>query len=54
MYWYELLKRPMSLGTQPKGVVEFDEEKGEWGIIAYDRELSDEELSGYELGKWNK
>lgn len=51
-YFYEMTARPFGIGCQPKGVIEFDEDKGEWGIIAYDRELTDKEIEDYELRKW--
>lgn len=53
-YWYEMLKRPISPGAQPKGFVAFNEEKGKWGIVKYDRELTQKELDDFEMKKWNK
>lgn len=46
--------RPMSPGCQPKGIVAFEEDKGRHGIVAYDRELTKEELNEYEMKEWNK
>jgi len=53
LYWYEMCKRPVSIGCQPKGFVEFDDEKGKHGIIAYDKVLTDKELNVFEMKKWN-
>jgi hypothetical protein len=49
MNWYELRLRGISLGCQPKDFVEVDHTKGRWGIVAYDRELTKEELDIYEM-----
>lgn len=54
LHWYEMVMRPVSIGTQPKGMIEFDEDKGEWGIVAYDRPLTDKELDDYEMRPWKK
>lgn len=51
-YIYEMTARPISIGTQPKGFKWFDEEQGEWGIVAYDRELTEQELIEYEMREW--
>ena len=51
-YVYEMTARPISIGTQPKGFTWFDESKGEWGIVAYDRELTEQELVEYEMREW--
>lgn len=51
-YWYEMLYRPVSIGCQPKGIVEMDETKGVHGVVAYGRELTDLELEVYEMAKW--
>ena len=51
-YIYEMTARPVSIGTQPKGFKWFDEEQGEWGIVAYDRELTEQELIEYEMREW--
>jgi len=52
LYWYEMCKRPVSLGCQPKGFIEFDDEKGERGIVGYDRELTNKELNDFEMKEW--
>jgi len=52
-FWYEMMLRPVGIGCQPSGFVEFDEEQGTWGIVAYDRQLSDKELNDYDMRKWN-
>ena len=51
-YIYEMLQRPVSPGAQPKGMQWFDEDKGNWGIVAYDRELTEQELDEYEMAKF--
>jgi len=53
LYWYEMCQRPVSLGCQPKGFIEFDDDKGEHGIVGYDRELTDNELKGFEMKEWD-
>src|SRR5699024_3238076 len=53
LYWYEMRQRPVSLGCQPKGFVEFDDDKGKYGIVAYDRVLTDKELHDCEMKEWN-
>ena len=52
MYWYEMTARPIGPGCQPKGFVKFDEDKGRWGIVAYDRKLTQNELEEYEMREW--
>lgn len=54
LFWYEMLSRPLGIGCQPKGFKEYDESKGNWGIVAYDRKLTDKELSDYEMQEWNE
>jgi hypothetical protein len=48
-HWYELRLRGISPGCQPNGFVDVDHTKGRWGIVAYDRQLTDEELEQYEM-----
>ena len=48
-----MLHRPISLGCQPNGFITFDDEKGKHGIVAYDRKLTDKELSDFEMQVWN-
>lgn len=52
IYWYEFWLRGFSLGCQPKGHIEVNHNKGRWGIIAYDRKLSNEECENYDLKEW--
>lgn len=52
LFWYEMYMRPMGPGCQPKGLVKFKEDVGRWGLVAYDRELTEEELYEYELKVW--
>ena len=55
VYWYELLYRGVSVGTQPKkGWVTSDLEhinvKGkEFGAVMYNRPLTEQEIEDYEL-----
>lgn len=53
-FWYEMRLRPIGIGCQPKGMIEFNEDKGNWGIVAYDRELTDKELDDFDMLKWKK
>jgi len=49
LHWYELKFRSPSPGCQPKDFIEIDNNKGKWGIVGYNRELSKKELSDYEM-----
>lgn len=49
LYWYEYLYRGFSPGCQPKGHIDINHTKGKFGIIAYDRELTEQEIKDYEL-----
>ncbi|WP_449354666.1 ArdC-like ssDNA-binding domain-containing protein [Virgibacillus natechei] len=53
LYWYEMMHRPVSLGCQPTGFVDFIEDKGNHGIVAYERELKEKELSDFDMQKWD-
>lgn len=53
-FWYEMLKRPISIGCQPIGFIDTDESKGAWGIVAYDRELTKQELDEFEMRVWKE
>lgn len=44
----------MDIGSQPKGIKEFDESRGRHGLVAYDRELTEQELNEYEMKKWEE
>nr|DAV85300.1 MAG TPA: Defence against restriction A C-terminal [Bacteriophage sp.] len=55
-YFYYMLERPVSIGTQPDKFVSFTDEQGvtpsdrhHWGIVYYDRPLSDKEMNDYEM-----
>lgn len=52
LYWYEMLQRGMSPGCQPAGFVDVDDSIGRWGIVSYDRELTQEEMDKYEMKPW--
>lgn len=54
IYWYEMTKRPVSPGAQPKGFIEWKEDKGRHGIVGYERELTDKELDDFEMQVWDK
>jgi len=54
LYWYEMKARPVSIGCQPDGFIEFDDDKGRNGIVAYDRPLTDKELDEFEMGAWKE
>ena len=51
MYLYGMRLQGFSIGCQPSGVVErMDDASGKyWDIIAYDRKLTDSEITGYDL-----
>lgn len=49
IYWYEMINRPVGIGCQPKGFIATDGSKGNWGIVAYDRELTEDELLEFEM-----
>lgn len=48
-HWYAYRLRGFSLGCQPKGFVDKDESYGKFGAVAYNRKLTKEEVSAYEL-----
>lgn len=52
LYWYEMWKRPVDIGCQPKGFVDFDNDKGRHGIVSYDRPLTEKELNDYDMRVW--
>lgn len=49
LYWYEYKFRGFSPGCQPNDLVEWDDEYGRFGAVAYERELTPKELEDYEL-----
>ena len=51
-YWYEMRQRPVNLGCQPKGFVDRDPDKGRWGLVAYEWELTEKELNDFAMRKW--
>ncbi len=53
-YWYELIYRGISPGCQPKGFIDVNHNKGKWGIVAYNRELTQKEITEYELRPWKE
>lgn len=52
LHWYEMKARPVSIGCQPDGFIEFDDDQGSNGIVAYDRPLTDKELDEFEMSAW--
>lgn len=52
-YWYEMMLRPVSIGCQPKGFIEVNDDEGSHGIVAYERELTTEELEDYDMKAWS-
>lgn len=54
MFWYELLQRGYSIGTQPKGQIDWEinrvNSKGRnYGAVAYESPLSEEDVFYYDL-----
>ena len=50
MYKYGMRLRPYSLGCQPKnGLVSVYLDNRYWNILIYNRKLTDQEVSDYEL-----
>lgn len=50
MYKYGMRLRPFSIGCQPMdGLVEVMVDNRYWNILIYDRKLTDQEVSDYEL-----
>lgn len=63
MYAYYMTQRPPMPGAQPKGMVRFEEydQRSEmpdgtmaWATIWYDRELTEKEISEYDLKKGDR
>lgn len=54
VYWYEMMARPIGVGCQPKGFVDFDDDKGHYWVVAYTRELTEDELYEYEMKPYNE
>jgi hypothetical protein len=48
-HWYTYRLRGFSLGCQPDDFVSYDRLIGKHGAVAYERELTEEELDQYEL-----
>jgi hypothetical protein len=49
LYWYEFRLRGFSPSCQPKGHITVKHDIGRYGIIAYDRQLTETELYDYDL-----
>ena len=52
IYWYEMTSRPISPGSQPKGFVDWKEDEGRHGLVAYNRALTEKELNDFEMKEW--
>ncbi len=53
IFWYELKFRGISPGCQPKDFIESDNNKGKFGIVGYNRRLTENELETYEMKEYN-
>ena len=53
IFWYELKFRGISPGCQPKDFIESDNNKGKFGIVGYNRKLTENELETYEMKEYN-
>lgn len=49
LYWYAYRLRGFSPSCQPKGFIDRNDDYGRFGSIAYNRPLTEQELSDYEL-----
>ena len=53
IYKYGMKHRGVSIGTQPSDFISFDDvnkkETGYWSFVYYNRKLSNDEISKYEL-----
>lgn len=48
-FWYEYRLRGHIIGCQPLGYIDYDSNYGVYGAIAYDRPLSEKEISFFDL-----
>lgn len=48
-YIYAYRLRGFSLGCQPRGHVYWNDNGFRWGVVVYDRQLTDNEVDSYEL-----
>lgn len=53
LYWYEYRLRGFSLGCQPSDFISHNDSIGMHGIVSYNRQLTDMEISDYELIPYN-
>lgn len=53
LYWYAYTLRGFSLGCQPSNHITHNDSIGRHGIVAYDRPLTAQELSDYELVEYS-
>lgn len=53
LYWYEYRLRGFSLGCQPSDFMSHTDNIGRHGIVSYNRQLTNKELSDYELIPYN-
>lgn len=54
LHWYEMTSRPISPGAQPDGFIEWDEEKGKYGVVAYEKALTEKEMAMFQMKEWNE
>lgn len=53
LYWYAYRLRGFSIGCQPKGHIDVRHDVGRHGIVGYERELTDKEMSEFELVRYD-
>ena len=57
MHTYEMLRRPFDIGCQPRGqsgYVDCDKRRdGYFGLVSYDKPLTEDDINRYELRKHN-
>lgn len=54
LHWYEYIRRGFSIGCQPRGFVDHNDDVGRWGIVAYDRPLTVKEMDKFELREYHE
>lgn len=54
LYWYEMTAHPISPGAQPDGFMEWDEDKGKYGVVAYEKALTEKEMTMFQMKEWNE
>lgn len=54
LYWYEMTAHSISPGAQPDGFMEWDEDKGKYGVVAYEKALTEKEMTMFQMKEWNE